>query len=46
MSIDKTIVSGGVVIPYGYYSDDITVTASNLASQTPATATASDIGLG
>ena len=34
---------GGVLIPSGYYSDDIKITAKTLKEQTSATATASDI---
>ena len=39
-------IGGGVLIPYGYYNDSITVTAPTLASQTYATATAADIRKG
>lgn len=47
--IIKTPSLGGVLIPSGYYSDDIQITVPNaptppsLSSQTPGTATASDI---
>lgn len=46
-SIDKTIaLGGGVLVPSGYYADELNIYTPNLASQTPGTATAADIVAG